>query len=226
MKFTMNYNTVYAFATQRNATQRNATQRISQLYLLTNNLNFYILQIFKAFNFLSAEFLLQKFNINLVKTFLTSITFDNLSRKIKNPCFVINNLSKRRNSMKNSKKLFLIVLSVLVVAFVSCKDKGTDPAPTTFKVSSIVGTWTSAVDSTSTFTVTDTGNITVTTSSGSPSLVITSWDADKDKEVTQYAVTLSGNIGSQSVSFTFTFKSANSCDLSMEGQAGVEPFTK
>ena len=220
MKFTMNYNTVYAFATQR--------IRIPQLYLLTNNLNFYILQIFKAFNFLSAEFLLQKFNINLVKTFLTSIkfTFDNLSRKIKNPCFVINNLSKRRNSMKNSKKLFLIVLSVLVVAFVSCKDKGTDPAPTTFKVSSIVGTWTSAVDSTSTFTVTDTGNITVTTSSGSPSLVITSWDADKDKEVTQYAVTLSGNIGSQSVSFTFTFKSANSCDLSMEGQAGVEPFTK
>ena len=27
MKFTMSYNTVYAFATQRNATQRNATQR-------------------------------------------------------------------------------------------------------------------------------------------------------------------------------------------------------
>ena len=27
---------------------------------------------------------------NLVKTFLTSITFDNLSRKIKNPCLVIN----------------------------------------------------------------------------------------------------------------------------------------
>ena len=25
MKFTMSYNTVYAFATQRNATQRNAT---------------------------------------------------------------------------------------------------------------------------------------------------------------------------------------------------------
>ena len=210
--------------------QRNATQRIRipQLYLLTNNLNFYILQIFKAFNFLSAEFLLQKFNINLVKTFLTSIkfTFDNLSRKIKNPCFVINNLSKRRNSMKNSKKLFLIVLSVLVVAFVSCKDKGTDPAPTTFKVSSIVGTWTSTVDAQNTFTVSDTGSVNTSSGGQSATLTITSWDADKDKEVTQYAVTLSGNIGSQSVSFTFTFKSANSCDLSMEGQAGVEPFTK
>ena len=33
---------------------------------------------------------LQKFNIKLVKTFLTSITFDSLSRKIKNPCLVIN----------------------------------------------------------------------------------------------------------------------------------------
>ena len=30
---------------------------------------------------------------NLVKTFLTSITFDSLSRKIKNPCLVINILS-------------------------------------------------------------------------------------------------------------------------------------
>ena len=33
---------------------------------------------------------MQKLNINLVKTFLTSISFDSLSRKIKNPCLVIN----------------------------------------------------------------------------------------------------------------------------------------
>ena len=38
----------------------------------------------------------------------------------------------------NNKKIILIVLSVLTVAFVSCKDKGTDP---TFKVSDIAGTW-------------------------------------------------------------------------------------
>ena len=34
--------------------------------------------------------------LNLVKSFLTSITFDSLSRKIKNPCLVIKNLFKRR----------------------------------------------------------------------------------------------------------------------------------
>ena len=46
--------------------------------------------------------------------------------------------------MKNSKKLFLIFLSVLIVAFVSCKkDSGgsiTTPTPT-FKLSSLEGTW-------------------------------------------------------------------------------------
>ena len=204
--------------------QRNATQRIRipQLYLLTNNLNFYILQIFKAFNFLSAEFLLQKFNINLVKTFLTSITFDNLSRKIKNPCFVINNLSKRRNSMKNSKKLFLIVLSVLVVAFVSCKDKGTDPAPTTFKVSSIVGTWTSTVNSANTFTVSDAGALNITAYEMTIAYTISDWASVKDSDVGEYKLTLTQG-GS---TFYFTFKDASNCDLSMEGQAGVEPFTK
>ena len=41
--------------------------------------------------------------------------------------------------MKNSKKLFLIVLSVLVVAFVSCNKVTAIP---TFKVSDIAGGWT------------------------------------------------------------------------------------
>ena len=50
--------------------QRNATQRIPQLYLLTNNLNFYILQIFETLNFLGVRFVLQ--NI-----------FSSLRRKVK-----------------------------------------------------------------------------------------------------------------------------------------------
>ena len=58
--------------------------------LLNNNFKFYISQFFKTLNFLSVSILLH----NLVKIFLTSIkfifTFDNLSRKIKNPCLVIN----------------------------------------------------------------------------------------------------------------------------------------
>ena len=41
--------------------------------------------------------------------------------------------------MKNSKKLFLIVLSVLTIAFVSCNK--VTPIPT-FKVSDIAGGWT------------------------------------------------------------------------------------
>ena len=62
---------------------------------------------------------------NLVKTFLTSITFDSLSRKIKNPCLVINfNFNQRRNSMKNSKNKFLIAaLSFMLLFSVSCKNE-------------------------------------------------------------------------------------------------------
>ena len=42
MKITLNYNTVYAFATQRNATQRNATQRnATQPYYHTNYLKLF-----------------------------------------------------------------------------------------------------------------------------------------------------------------------------------------
>ena len=67
---------------------------------------------------------------NLVKTFLTSIkfTFDSLSRKIKNPCLVINkNLFQKENlKMKNSKnkKLFTyMVVGALVMALsISCKN--------------------------------------------------------------------------------------------------------
>ncbi|WP_161976211.1 hypothetical protein, partial [Brachyspira catarrhinii] len=44
----------------------------------------------------------------------------------------------RRNSM-NSKKLFLIILSVLTVAFISCNKVTAIP---TFKVSDIAGGWT------------------------------------------------------------------------------------
>ena len=129
--------------------------------------------------------------------------------------------------MKNSKKLFLIVLSVLVVAFISCKsNEDPDGGSSTFKVSSIVGKWTSQADAGNTFTVSDTGSISITSGGQSATLTITSWDADKDKEVGQYAVTLSTTISSQKVDFTFTFKSASSCDLTMTGASGTEPFTK
>ncbi len=64
-------------------------------------------------------------NLNLVKTFLTSITFDSLSRKIKNPCLVINkNSFLRRIFMKNIKQFFTyVVVGALVMALsISCKN--------------------------------------------------------------------------------------------------------
>ena len=78
MKITINNNTVNLLSKAKQ----------SHNCLLNNNFKFYIFQFLKAFKFLSVSILLH----NLVKTFLTSIkfTFDSLSRKIKNPCLVIN----------------------------------------------------------------------------------------------------------------------------------------
>ena len=162
---------------------------------------------------------------NLVKYFLTLIkfTFDSLSRKIKNPCLVINNLFYRRNSMKNSKKLFLIVLSVLIVAFVSCKSNEDPEGGSNFTVSSIVGSWTSTLNAGNTFTVADDGKVTLSAGSSSPvTLTIGTWDMDKDLSVSQYQIPLVDS----GTTYTFTFKSANSCELSKSGESAVEPFTK
>ena len=62
---------------------------------------------------------------NLVKSFLTSITFDSLSRKIKNLCLVINFnfYTKEEIIMHNFKKNFsYVIVAALVAALsISCK---------------------------------------------------------------------------------------------------------
>ena len=62
---------------------------------------------------------------NLVKSFLTSITFDSLSRKIKNPCLVINKFIYKGGNylMNNFNKIFTyMVVGALVMALsISCK---------------------------------------------------------------------------------------------------------
>ena len=59
--------------------------------------------------------------LNLVKTFLTSITFDSLSRKIKNPRLVIN--KKFLQGVTDMKKL-LIIFTILLLFVVSCGRDG------------------------------------------------------------------------------------------------------
>ena len=78
-------------AKQSKAKQSKAKQSKAKLllYLLTNN-------YFK--------FLFQKYFLNLVKSFLTSITFDSLSRKIKNPCLVINKNLFQNNANGEGEK--------------------------------------------------------------------------------------------------------------------------
>lgn len=85
--------------------------------------------------------------------------------------------------MKNSKKLFLIFLSVLIVAFVSCKkDSGgsiTTPTPT-FKPSSLEGTWEEIKDANpDTFTIDGQGKISGSIDGKAANITIENWDAIK-----------------------------------------------
>ena len=128
--------------------------------------------------------------------------------------------------MKNSKKLFLIFLSVLIVAFVSCKkDSGgsiTTPTPT-FKPSSLVGSWTfvdgdgSATAGNNTLQVED-NKITVRLN-GVDATIDTSatWNDEKDKEVTVYQKsseeTDKGAVGK--ATHTVKFTSATTCSASL-----------
>ena len=122
--------------------------------------------------------------------------------------------------MKNSKKLFLIFLSVLIVAFISCKkDSGgsiTTPTPT-FKLSSLVGTWKDAKNNT--FKVGSTGKITDITINGQSAtgkeIQINNWDKGKDTEVEKHTESLEQvSIGNHTFDFKFTFTSASSCVVS------------
>ena len=126
--------------------------------------------------------------------------------------------------MKNSKKLFLIFLSVLIVAFVSCKkDSGgsiTTPTPT-FKPSSLLGSWTFDGDASAagnnTLKVED-NTITVRLN-GVDATIDTSatWNDEKDKEVTVYQKsseeTDKGAVGR--ATHTVKFTSATTCSASL-----------
>lgn len=137
--------------------------------------------------------------------------------------------------MKNSKKLFLIFLSVLIVAFISCKkDSGgsiTTPTPT-FKPSSLVGNWSSDKHK---FTMTADGKITTISIDGisASDYTITDWADKKDTEVPQYTATIkSQSSGGHTYDFLFTFTSGSNCIVTIteQGQTSTAPknftFTK
>ena len=107
--------------------------------LLNNNFKFYISQFLKAFKFLSASILLH----NLVKTFLTSIkfTFDSLSRKIKNPCLVINKNFLKENFTMKSKQIIIMLLSFIILFAISCKNNDkTGSIPASVGDATFIGT--------------------------------------------------------------------------------------
>ena len=93
MKFTMNHNTVYAFATQRNATQRNAYQ--NYILLLTNNFKFYILQILGHLDFLSVGFVLQ----NIFSFNKNSCSFFVEKKNQKTTTFFVKKVDKKTTSL-------------------------------------------------------------------------------------------------------------------------------
>ena len=135
--------------------------------------------------------------------------------------------------MKNSKKLFLIFLSVLIVAFVSCKkDSGgsiTTPTPT-FKLSDISGTWKPTVDNNNALSIKDAdGTITTTINSTVITFTTENWDTKKNEEVQKYTLT-TNKTEVPSYNALLTCKSASNCDLSVtftEGSTVInETFTK
>lgn len=106
--------------------------------------------------------------------------------------------------MKNSKKLFLIFLSVLIVTFVSCKkDSGGSITTPTFKLSSLVGTWEITGDEQNKFTIDDDGKTTGKAANQNFNFTIKNWN--KDKEVSQLTETFT-TTGVTTVDFTFIFK--------------------
>ena len=113
--------------------------------------------------------------------------------------------------MKNSKKLFLIVLSVLIVAFVSCNKVTESTIPTaqpTFKVSDIEGTWSGTNVR---FTIDNNGNFSMT----SPfTLTYQIPEADWNSEQTEYIIN-GDDVGLTGASITF--KSATSGTATMGG---------
>ena len=153
---------------------------------------------------------------HLVKTFLTSITFDSLSRKIKIPCLVIkkNLYQKEIFKMKilKTKKLFTyMVVGALVMALsISCKNEETNPNSGKVKYSVLVGTWRNGENS---FTIDSLGYLNFTYNGKTYNNIIIN-----DMESESYEDTLPGaSVFSSDYKYlaAFHFTSSSSCEVSI-----------
>ncbi|WP_288519599.1 hypothetical protein [uncultured Brachyspira sp.] len=124
--------------------------------------------------------------------------------------------------MKNSKKLFLIFLSVLIVAFVSCKkDSGGSITTPTFKPSSLVGSWKNGDSHNFTVGEGNISSIKINNVTANANITIKTWTEDKDKDVPEYTQSLEKQqIGHHSYDFKLTFKSASSCVATITEDSG------
>ena len=127
-----------------------------------------------------------------------------------------------------SKQIIIMLLSVLVFAFTSCKSnenpEGGGSAPSPFKPSELVGTWQSQAEAQTSFSITADG--TIDYGSG-VTAKITDWDKNKDTTVTKFDVVLTFNFTTGQDEVTFSFTSSTTCNATMKSQAGVyEPFKK
>ena len=176
---------------------------------------------------------------NLVKTFLTSIkfTFDNLSRKIKNPCLVINkNLFQKEDFTMKSKQIIIMLLSFIILFSIGCDNEnktgsGGSGGGGSFggsqSKSELVGTWRAKLGGNlaPSFTVDAEGNIsrkyTFTTDRGKfESVTYTGKVADTFDY--PYTVELSGTDTGETKKGTFIFNSASECSATIQAYNPTE----
>ena len=204
-----------------NRTEQNRTEHY--YYLLNNNLNFYILQISKAFKFLSASILLQKFLSNkklIFELFQFNQNF-NFARNIY--LNVFNIYQKESSIMKEQRKnfyLLLIILSLIALFSISCDNKnktGTEGRTLSYYAGNWWGKAPRETAEKNIFTINTDGSFTIKGVDGNPDLIIPSSLVTRVSD-TNYIGSYYTNLteGKVSTKLTFNFSSDTQGKLIME----------
>ena len=177
--------------------------------------------------------------LNLVKSFLTSIkfTFDSLSRKIKNPCLVINKNFLKEDFTMKSKQIIIMLLSFIILFAIGCDNEnktgsggsgGGGSLGGSQSKSELVGTWIAKLGGNlaPSFTVDAEGNIsrkyTFTTDRGKfesvtyTGKVADTFDYPYTVELSGTIVKLDGTDTGETKKGTFIFNSASECSATIQ----------